>query len=116
MAGVCSDLSIQKKGGGRGPSWGAGAGSRIKLLKKGLIITFLAQGIRAETGRDLFSSLKQQKAAISYKKGFPLLALRLPTGTTLRFFGLVLPWAGSGPGEEVRRGSPPLFGEKTAKG
>lgn len=39
-------------------------------------------------GRDLFSSLKQQKAAISYKKGFPLLALRLPTGTTLRFFGI----------------------------
>lgn len=39
-------------------------------------------------GRDLFSSLKQQKAAISYKKGFPLLALRLPTGTTLWFFGI----------------------------
>ena len=95
---------------------GKGALNRIRLLKKGLISTFLAQGIQAETRRDLFSSLKQQKAAVSYGKGFPLLLLQLPTGATLQLFGLVPPQAGSGPQEEVRRGSPPLFGEKTANG
>lgn len=75
--------------------WGAELGidrvNRIRILKKGWISSFSAQGIRAETRRDLFSSLKQQKAAISYGKGFPLLLLRLPTGATLRLLGWCLP-------------------------
>lgn len=108
--------STPKKRWRRGAELGIEGVSRIRFLKNGRISSFSAQGIWAEMRRDLFSTLKQQKAAISYRKGFPLLLLRLPTGATLRLFGLVPPWAGSGPGEEVRRGSSPLFGEKTANG
>lgn len=64
--------------------------------------------------KDFLFSPKEKKAAISYRKGFPLLFPWLPTGTTLRFFGLAPPQTGAGPREEGRGGSPPLFGRKTA--
>lgn len=74
--------------------------------------------MQGETGRYLFSSLKQQKAAVSYRKGFPLL-LQLPIGA-LWFCGSLVwclpPWPGPDPEEEVKWESSPLFGEKTGKG
>ena len=93
----------------QGAESGKGAVNRIRLLKKGLFNTFSAQGLCQEMRRALLSSVEQQKAAVSYGHGFSPLLLRLPTGH-------VPPRAGSGPGEELRWASPPLFGEKTANG
>lgn len=46
--------------------------------------------------KDLLFSLKEKRAAISYRKGFPLLLPWLPTGTTLHFSGLAPPQTGGG--------------------
>lgn len=45
--------------------------------------------------KDFLISPKEKKAAVSYRKGFPLLFPWLPTGTTLRhYFGLASPQTG----------------------
>lgn len=88
--------SAPKKRCRRGAESEKGGVNWTKLLKKGLISSFSAQRIWAEMTMDLFPSLKQQKAAVSYRKSFSLLLLWLPTGNTPWPFGLVPPGAGSG--------------------
>lgn len=63
--------------------------------------------------KDLLFSLKK-KAAISYRKGFPLLFPWLPTGTTLWFFGLAPPQTGAGPREAGGGDFLPFLGKKPA--
>lgn len=109
-AGIRSNFQNLKKRWRWGSESGKRAVNRVRVLKKRWAISFSAQEIWGETKRDLFSFLKQQKAAVSYGKGFPLLLLRLPAGVTLWLLGLVPSPAGSGPGFEVRRGSSTLFG------
>lgn len=88
--------SAPRKRWRQGAKSGKGGVNWIKLLKKELISSFSAQVVWTEMRMDLFSSLKQQKASVSYRKSFSLLLLWLPTGTIPWSFGLVPPGAGSG--------------------
>lgn len=65
--------------------------------------------------KDLLYSLKEKKAAVSYRKGFPLLFPWLTVGATLQFFGLAPPQTGAGPREEGRVGISSPFWEENSQ-